>query len=151
MLTAACLGGVHCGGASSDARVLTVWVVPSNSRSGHVSGGILAGAVLWVGTSKEAMYIGKASVHRRQYPALPARLTEHIRFLYRPGLKDANRSQYWLLRRKLWRIRSSLRSLKLWPRERAAGEGSRGRASDAALLRSKLLKPGSGQNLFDFQ
>ena len=33
------------------------------------------------------------------------RLTEHFRCLYRPGLKDANKPRYRLLRRKLWSVR----------------------------------------------
>ena len=39
--------------------------------------------------SKEALYIGKASVSPTHSPGLAARLTEHFLCLYRPGLKDA--------------------------------------------------------------
>ena len=104
-------------------------VVPSNSRSGHVSGGILAGVVLWVGTSKEPIYTGKASVNRTQYPALVARVTEHIRCLYHPGLKDANGLQCWLLRRKLWRIGFSLVNFSMISQN--SGRGSEPPAREA--------------------
>ena len=39
------------------------------------------------------------------YSGLAARLTEHIRCLHRPGLKDANKPRYRLLRRRLWGVR----------------------------------------------
>ena len=54
---------------------------------------------------KESLYIGKASVCRTHCPGLAARLTEHIWCLYRPGLKDAHKPRYRLLRRKLWGVR----------------------------------------------
>ena len=38
--------------------------------------------------------IGKASVSRTHSPGLAARLTEHFRSLYRPGLKDAQRRRF---------------------------------------------------------
>ena len=71
------------------------------SGLGPSEGGIVYGLF-----SKEALYIGKASVHRTHCPGLAARLTEHIRCLYRPGLKDASKPRYRLLRRRLWGVRS---------------------------------------------
>ena len=55
--------------------------------------------------SKEELKFVKASVSRTHCPGLAARLTEHIRCLYRPGLKDANKTWYRLLRRRLWSVR----------------------------------------------
>ena len=70
------------------------------SGLGHSEGGIVFGLF-----SKEGLNVGKASVNRTQCPGLAARLTEHIRCLYRPGLKDANKPRYRLLRRRLWGVR----------------------------------------------
>ena len=64
------------------------------SGLGPSEGGIVYGLF-----SKEALYIGKASVNRTHCPGLVARLTEHIPCLYRPGLKDASKLRYQLLRR----------------------------------------------------
>ena len=58
------------------------------SGLGPSEGGIVYGLF-----SKEALYVGKASVNRTHCPGLAARLTEHIRCLYRPGLKDANKQK----------------------------------------------------------
>ena len=66
------------------------------SGLGPSEGGIVYGLF-----SKEALCIGKASV----IALSTARLTEHIRCLYRPGLKDANKPRYRLLRRRLWSVR----------------------------------------------
>ena len=55
--------------------------------------------------SKEALFVGKASVRRTHSPGLAARLTEHFQCLYRLGLQDANKPPYRLLRRKLWSVR----------------------------------------------
>ena len=66
------------------------------SGLGSSEGGIVYGLF-----SKEGLYIGKASVNRTHCPGLAARLTEHIRCLYRSDLKDANKPQYRLLRRRL--------------------------------------------------
>ena len=70
------------------------------SGLGPSEGGIVYGLF-----SKEALYVGKASVNRTHCPGLAARLTEHIRCLCRPGLKDANKPRYRLLRRRLWSVR----------------------------------------------
>ena len=43
--------------------------------------------------------------HRTHCPGLAARLTEHIRCLYRQGLKDANKPLYRLLRRRVCGVR----------------------------------------------
>ena len=53
-----------------------------------------------VSSPRKVSYFGKASQSRTHSPYLAARLTEHIRCLYRPGLKDANKPRYRLLRRK---------------------------------------------------
>ena len=45
------------------------------------------------------------SVSRTHSPGLAAHLTEHFRCLYRPGLKNADKPRYRLLRRKLWSVR----------------------------------------------
>ena len=90
------------------------WVVSSHSRFGHIflyscacpDLGPSGGGNVYGLFSKEALDNGKASVSRTHSPSLAARLTEHIRCLYRPGLKDANKPRYRLLRRKLWRVRS---------------------------------------------
>ena len=126
MFTSARLGGVHGGGAASGisspqrwacrvARVLSVgWfdLIRNLDTSLIVflrglcsglwpsEGGIVCGLF-----SKEVLYVGKASVNRTHCPGLAARLTEHIRCLYRPGLKDANKPRYRLLRRRLWGVR----------------------------------------------
>ena len=50
--------------------------------------------------SKDALYVGKASVSRTPSPGLHACLTEHFGSLYRPGLKKASKPLYRLLRRK---------------------------------------------------
>ena len=47
---------------------------------------------VWGLFSKVALYVGRASVNRTHFPGLAARLTEHFRCLYRPGLKEANPS-----------------------------------------------------------
>ena len=52
--------------------------------------------------SREALYVGKASVDRTHCPGVAARLTEQC--LYRPGLKDANNTRYRLLRRRFLSI-----------------------------------------------
>ena len=63
------------------------------------------GGIVYGLFSKEASYVGKASVHRTHCPGLAARLTIRIRCLYRPGLKDASKPRYRLLRRRLWGFR----------------------------------------------
>ena len=65
------------------------------SGLGPSEGGIVYGLF-----SKEALYVGKASVNRTHCPGLAARLTEHIRCLYRPG-----QPRYRLLKRRLWGVR----------------------------------------------
>ena len=70
------------------------------SGLGPSEGGIVYGLF-----SKEALYVGKASVNRTHCPGLAARITEHVRCLYRPGLNDANKPRYRLLRRRLWGVR----------------------------------------------
>ena len=55
--------------------------------------------------SKEELKFVKASVSRKHCPGLAARFTEHIRCLYRQGLKDANKTWYRLLRRRLCGVR----------------------------------------------
>ena len=79
---------------------LVVFLRGTCSGLGLPEGGILYGFL-----SKEALYLGKASVNRTHSPGLAARLTEHFRCLCRPGLKDANKPKKRLLRRKLWSIR----------------------------------------------
>ena len=69
------------------------------SGLGPYEGGIVYGLF-----SKEVLYVGKASVICTHCPGLAARLTEHIWCLYRPGLKDANKPRYRLLRRRLWGV-----------------------------------------------
>ena len=70
------------------------------SGLGPSEGGIVYGLF-----SKEALHIGKASVNRTHCPGLASRLTEHFRCLYRPGLEDASKPRYRLLRRRLWSVR----------------------------------------------
>ena len=82
---------------------LGIWVVFLRgicSGLGPSEGGIVYGLF-----SKEGLNVGKASVNRTHCPGLAARLTEHIRCLYRPGLKDASKPWYRLLRRRLWGVR----------------------------------------------
>ena len=77
-------------------------VVSSHSRSGHILYSCVVHVRVWVlqkvglcmvssQKKKKALYVGKASVCRTHSPGLAARLTEHFRCLYRPGLKDANK------------------------------------------------------------
>ena len=93
---------------------LVVFLRGTCSGLGLPEGGILYGFL-----SKEALYIGKASVNRTHSPGLAARLTEHFWCLCRPGLKDASKPRKRLLSRKLWSVRSHwqsfLPSLKLQP------------------------------------
>ena len=70
------------------------------SGLGPSEGGIVYGLF-----SKEALYVGKAAVNRTHCPGLAPRVTEHVWCLYRPGLKDANKPRYRLLRRRLWGVR----------------------------------------------
>ena len=46
--------------------------------------------------------LARLSVCCMRCPGLAARLTEHIQCLYLPGIQDANKPRYRLLRRKLW-------------------------------------------------
>ena len=57
--------------------------------SGAPEGGIVYGLF-----AREALYVGETSVHRTHCPGLAAHLTGHIRCLYRPGLKEANKPGY---------------------------------------------------------
>ena len=61
--------------------------------------GLPEGGIVYGLFSKEALYVGKASVSRTHSPGLAARLTEHFRCLCRPGLKDANKTRNRLFRR----------------------------------------------------
>ena len=79
---------------------LVVFLRGACSGLGPPEGGIVYGLF-----SKEALYVGKASVSRTRSPDLAARLTEHFRCLYRSGLKDANKPRYRLLMRELWSVR----------------------------------------------
>ena len=99
-----CMGGATSGVSSPQASEVGVpccqgtqcWVVGSHSKSGHISGCISAwylfgsgpseGGIVYGLFSKEALYIGKASVNRAHSLGLATRLTEHIWCLYRPGL-----------------------------------------------------------------
>ena len=129
-MVAACLGGVHRGGAapgvpSTQASEVGMpccqgtqcWVVSSHSRFGQLLLGTCSvlgpseGGIVYGLFSKEALYIGKASVSRTHSPGLAARLTEHIRCLHRPGLKDGNKPRYRLLLRKLWGVRFFLQAV----------------------------------------
>ena len=67
--------------------------------------GISEGGRVYGLFSKEGLYVGKAFVNRTHCPGLAARLPEHIRCPYRPGLKDANKPRYRFLRRRLWGVR----------------------------------------------
>ena len=99
-----CCQGTQCGRWSRLIQDLdtsfVVFLRGTCSGLGLPDGGIVYGLF-----SKEALYVGKASVSRTHSPGLVARLTEHFRCLYRPGLKDANKPRYRLLRRKLWSVR----------------------------------------------
>ena len=58
-----------------------------------------------VSSPRKRYFLAKASVSRTHSPSLAARLTEHIRCLYHPGLKDANKPRDRLLRRRLRSVR----------------------------------------------
>ena len=77
---------------------LVVFLRGTCSDLGPPEGGIVYGLF-----SKEALQIGKASVSGTHSPM--SGCTSHFRCLYRPGLKDANKPRYRLLRRKLMSVR----------------------------------------------
>ena len=120
---AACLGCVHAGGAApslpasktSEVRVARVLSVGWFSLIRDLDTSLIVflrglcsgleppeGGIVYGLFCKESLYIGKSSLCRTHCPSLAAPLTEHIWCLYRPGLKDANKPRYRLLRRKLW-------------------------------------------------
>ena len=128
VLVAACLGGVHIGGAASGVLLpkasevgvpcyqstqcwwfdlfqnldtsLVVFLRGICSGLGPSDVGIVHGLF-----SIGALYIGRAPVNRTHCPGLAASLTEHIRCLCRPSLKDASKPRYRLLRRRIWGVR----------------------------------------------
>ena len=116
---------------------LVVFLRGTCSGLGPSEGGIVYGLF-----SQEALCVGKASVYHTHCPGLGARLTEHIRGLYRPGLKDANKPWDRLLRRRLWSVRFF--PFAVFPTI------SQGKVFGVVLLSKKLIQTSSRASQFGF-